>query len=196
MPEQQSKNCTRVCALLHKCMCLFRSLAHCAEDMSGCVFRSFLSLRVLMCVFSSALFGLSVTAVKHVPVWTAGWVHTLSINPPLRVHVLTCVNACLCVSMWRWVVDALFIATAIPLCHQYLICHPTCQRTMRKPPSFPSMPQPEVNIILLPLVQCICALTVYLHWKFNQKKLLKSDSPMKSNLELHLVLNCFHPVHS
>lgn len=92
------------------------------------------------CVFfSSALFGLSVTAVKHIPVWTAGWVHTLSINPPLRVHVLTCVNACLCVSMWRWVVAALFIATATPLCHQYLICQTTCQRAMREPLGFPSV---------------------------------------------------------
>lgn len=140
MFEQQSKNCMCGCALLHKCMCLFRSLARSAEDMSGCVFRSLQSLWVLMCVFSSALFGLSVTAVKHVPVWTAGWVNTLSINPPSRVHVLTRVNACLCACMWRWVVDALFIATAIPLCHPYLICHTTCQGTVREAPEFSPCP--------------------------------------------------------
>lgn len=100
MPEQQSENCMCICALLHKRMCLFRSLAHSTEDMSGCVFRSLLSLRVLMCVFSSAPFGLSVTAVKHITVWTAGRVHTLSINPPLRVHVLTCVCVLACGCGW------------------------------------------------------------------------------------------------
>lgn len=161
MSEQQSVN--RMCgyALLHKCICLFRSLAHSDEDMSGCVFRSPLSLRVLMCVFSSAAFGLSVTAVKHVPVWTAGWVHTLSINPPLRVHVLTCVNMCLCVSMWRWVVDALFIATAIPLCHQYLICHITCQRTVRGAPSFYPVPHPWLSMTLLLLIESTIALQIW-----------------------------------
>ena len=46
---------------LHKSMCLLRSLAHSAEDMSGCVFRSLLSLRVLMCV----LFLRDVWTVSH-----------------------------------------------------------------------------------------------------------------------------------
>ena len=132
-----SNRAKTVCLFVH----FFYAQVHvcfqkCAEDTSRCVFRALLSLRVLMCAFPPALFGLSVTAVKHIPVWTAGRVHTLSINPPLRVHVLTCASVCLCVSTGRWVVDALFIATAIPLCHQYLICHTTCQRTMSEHPQF------------------------------------------------------------
>lgn len=53
-----------------------------------------------VCFVPSALFGLSVTPVRPIPVWTAGWVHTLSINLSLlRVHVLMCVNVCFCVTM-------------------------------------------------------------------------------------------------
>lgn len=103
----------------HACWCTCASARHvfsvwhaAPRTCQSVYFWSLLSLRVLMCVFSSALFGLSVTAVKHIPIWTAGWVHTLSISPPLRVHVLTCVKARLCVSMCGWVVDPLFIATA------------------------------------------------------------------------------------
>lgn len=89
MPEQQSKK--------HVCVfgCAF-SVEHTPRPCRGVHFVSLLSLRVLTCFFffvpSSALFGLSVTAVKHIPVWTAGGVHTLSISPPLRVHVSMCVN--------------------------------------------------------------------------------------------------------
>lgn len=88
-------------------MCLFRYVAHSAEDMSECVFQS---LWVCVCVFfppSFVLFGLSVTAVKRIPVPTAGrGSHSLNQPTRLHAHVLTCVNPCLCVSMWRWVVDA------------------------------------------------------------------------------------------
>lgn len=127
MPEQQSKK--------HVCVfgCVF-SVEHTPRPCQGVHFVSLLSLRVLMCFFfsvpSSALFGLSVTAVKHIPIWTAGGVHTPSISPPLRAHVSVCVNVRSRASMRRRVVDPLFIVTAIPLCHQYLICHATCQRRM------------------------------------------------------------------
>lgn len=166
--------CTFFYAQVH--VCFQKCGTHSAEDMSRCVFRALLSLRVLMCVFPPALFGLSVTAVKHIPVWTAGRVHTLSINPPLRVHVLTCANVCLCVSMGRWVVDALFIATAIPLCHQYLICHTTCQRTMSEHPSFPSLLHAKVNFILLLTYLCIAhVLALYISnlWKVTYQWMLR-----------------------
>lgn len=57
---------------------------------------------------------------------------THSQSTPRCVRMCWRVLACLRVSVWRRVVDSLFIATAIPLCHQYLICHATCQRTVRE----------------------------------------------------------------
>lgn len=70
-----------------------------------------ISVSLGVCVFffppSFVLFGLSVTAVKRIPVPTAGrGSHSLNQPTRLHAHVLTCVNPCLCVSMWRWVVDA------------------------------------------------------------------------------------------
>lgn len=78
-----------------------------------------------------------------------------SISPPLCAHVSMCVSAHSRASMWRWVGDPLFIATAIPLCHQYLICHATCQRRMGdNRPVSPTVLHPEVNFILVELQMC------------------------------------------
>lgn len=73
--------------------------------MSGCVFWLVSLWGVdAFCFFSPsrAVFGLSVTAVRRPSEWTAGRVHTLSISPPLRAHVLTCANVCLRGTKPRW----------------------------------------------------------------------------------------------
>lgn len=82
-----------------------------AEDMSGCVS---LSLWVLMCVlFLRSVWTVSHSCQTHPRMSGRPGSHSLN-QPPVAC---ACVDACLCVSMWKWVVDALFIATAIPLCH-------------------------------------------------------------------------------
>lgn len=95
-------------------MCTLASSACVCSDMWHTVLRTcqsvYFSLFGCVCVFfppSFVLFGLSVTAVKRIPVPTAGrGSHSLNQPTRLHAHVLTCVNPCLCVSMWRWVVDA------------------------------------------------------------------------------------------
>lgn len=149
--------CFYTCAFMYVC---FQSGTHNTEAMSGCVFCA-----------SSEPSGVDVFFIYFFPPQ-----HCLdcqsqlsntspserqaeftlfSISPPLCAHVSMCVSAHSRASMWRWVGDPLFIATAIPLCHQYLICHATCQRRMGdNRPVSPTVLHPEVNFILVELQMC------------------------------------------
>lgn len=87
------------------CLCFCNALrVHSSSQKSGrrcsghagvCISVSSWASGVDVC-FSSALFGLSVTPVTHIPVWTA-WLTSHSLNqPPVAC---ACVDVCLCGSM-------------------------------------------------------------------------------------------------
>lgn len=138
---------------------LMRRMADRSRDMSGYVFQSLLSPSGVdvWVFFASALFGLSVTTVKHIPVWMAGWVHTLSINlrcACMRWHVWTCISIEKCMA------GPLLIATDIILCHQYFVCHTTYLSSNEEMPpdfSFQAL-HPEVNFILILFSQSVFVL--------------------------------------
>lgn len=168
-------------ALLCWCKCLF-SLAHSAEDMSGCVFWSSEPSGVDVCFFLRTVWTVSHSCQTHPRMNGRLSSHSLN-QPPV---------ACACVDVCQRV----FVCQHVEVggrssihsnCHLSLSLKPhmSCYLSKNDERTLPASPPCAIQRLILFYYRCLMVLQIYFCSMFNLKRRLRKNLSVKATVWSH-----------